>query len=376
MRSQKTVLCIQDGSRVNYATRPACTGLQVIGTNQTKTQTRGIHLHTTLATTTDGLPLGVLHCSYRNPSHGPLKPKAQRWLDGFVDICAAADQISRKIRVICVMDREADSFALFDAQRRQDRVDILVRARPNRLLTDGRKLGEALAAGPAAGTVRIEIKRVTARPKARGKPARPGRSHRIADAEVRFYPVTLPSTIKGADPVTMYGVHIRELAPPKGEKAIAWFLLTSVEVTTLAGTLQIIDHYVKRWRIEDFFRVLKHGCKIDRLAMRTALRLERAIAIYLVIAWRVMVLTLLGRTVPELDADVFFTPMELRFLTGYAKRVKLPPPRTLQEAILLVAVLGGYQNRTRDGPAGHEFMWCGLERLSIAVLGLEVGDAE
>ena len=68
--------------------------------------------------------------------------------------------------------------------------------------------------------------------------------------------------------------------------------------------------------------------------------------------------------------------MELRFLAGYAKRVKLPPPGTLQEAILLVVVLGGYQNRTRNGPPGRKLMWRGLERLPIALRGLEVDDAE
>ena len=376
MRSQKVVLCIQDGSRLRYATRPACTDLQVTGRNQTTAQTRGMHVHATLATTSDGLPLGVLRCSYRDPAHGPLKPKAQRWLDAYLDICAAADQISRKIRVICVMDREGDSFALFDAQRRRGRVEMLVRARMDRRLATGRKLFETLASGPAAGSVRIEIKKVTARPKSRGKPARPGRSYRIADAEVRFRRVTLPATAQEVEPVTMYGVHIREQAPPEGEEAIEWYLLTSVAVHTLEEALQVLDHYVKRWRVEDFFRVLKSGCKVERLALRTALRLERAIAIYCVIAWRLMVLTLLGRTVPELDSEVFFTELELRFLTGYASRVKLPQPGTLQEAILLVAVLGGYQNRTRDGPPGHQIMWRGLERLALATLGYEVRDVE
>ena len=52
------------------------------------------------------------------------------------------------------------------------------------------------------------------------------------------------------------------------------------------------------------------------MALRTALRLERAITIWCVVAWRIMVLTLLGRTVLELDAEVFFTEMELRFLSG------------------------------------------------------------
>ena len=34
MCSQEVVLCIQDGSRLRYAIRPACTGLQIIDRNQ------------------------------------------------------------------------------------------------------------------------------------------------------------------------------------------------------------------------------------------------------------------------------------------------------------------------------------------------------
>ncbi len=91
---------------------------------------------------------------------------------------------------------------------------------------------------------------------------------------------------------------------------------------------------------------------------------------------RVMTLVQLGREVPELDADVFFTEMELRFLDGYAARVKLPKPSTLGAAILIVAVLGGYQNRTRDGPVGYQIMWRGLERLHLMTLGYEVRDEQ
>lgn len=130
--------------------------------------------------------------------------------------------------------------------------------------------------------------------------------------------------------------------------------------------------YLKRWRIEDFFRVLKSGCKVESVA----LRVERAGTIWCEVAWRIMVLTLLGRTVPELDAKVFFTEMELRFLTGYVQRVRLPAPEGLQQAILVVAVLGGYQNRSRDGPPGHQIMWRGMDRLSLATLGYEVRYAQ
>ena len=315
MRSQKVVLCIQDGSRLKYATRPKCEGLAVIGQNQTKTNIRGMPIHATLTTTVEGLPLGVLRCSYQDPTDGPLKPKAQRWLDAYEDIDAAAQELSRKIQVISVMDREGDSFALFDAQRQAGRVDLVVRACQDRRLAHGRKLFETLAGGKAAKQIRIEIHRRLAHSKA-GR----GRSYRVADAEVRFGPVTLPATrlAPDADPVTLYGVHVKETAPPEGEKAIEWYLLTSLEVKTVTAAEQVLDYYLKRWRIEDFFRVLKSGCKVENMQLRTALRLERALTIYCVIAWRLMTMTLLGRVMPELDASVFFTELELRLLTGYA----------------------------------------------------------
>ena len=45
-----------------------------------------------------------------------------------------------------------------------------------------------------------------------------------------------------------------------------------------------------------------------------------------VIAWRLMVMTLLGRDVPGCDAQLLFTDIELRFLTDYAEELGLPPP--------------------------------------------------
>ncbi len=368
MRSQKVVLCIQDGSRLNYGSRLACEDLEVIGQNQATTKSRGLHIHTTLATTTDGLPLGVLRCSYKDPTDGPLKPKAQRWLDGYADICEAAQELSRKIKVLCVMDREGDSFALFDAQRQHKRVDLLVRASKNRRLAKGKKLFETMSGGKAAKTIRIEIHRRSVRSKTAG------RAYRVADAEVRYGPVTLPATplVADADPVTLTGVHIKEVSPPAGEKAIEWYLLTSLAVPSARAAERVLGYYLKRWRIEDFFRVLKSGCKVEHMQLRSALRLERALAIYCVIAWRLMVLTLLGRTMPELDPSVFFTELELGFLTGYAKRVRLPEPKMLRDAMLLVGVLGGYQNRNRAPPPGHQVMWRGIERLAMALVGYQM----
>ena len=134
MRSQQVGLCIQEGSRWRYDPRPAGPDLSVMGRNQTPIPTRGMHVHTTWATTSDGLPLGVWRGRYRDPDGGPLRPKAPRGREAYLDLGAAADQISRPIRVIRVLDREGDRLVLYDAHRRHPRVE---RARADRLLQKG-----------------------------------------------------------------------------------------------------------------------------------------------------------------------------------------------------------------------------------------------
>ncbi len=55
--------------------------------------------------------------------------------------------------------------------------------------------------------------------------------------------------------------------------------------------LRCLQWYTLRWRIEEWHRILKTGCRIESLQHRSADKLARAIAIDAVIAWRVMLLT-------------------------------------------------------------------------------------
>ena len=84
--------------------------------------------------------------------------------------------------------------------------------------------------------------------------------------------------------------------------------------------------YCLRWRIEDWHRVLKSGCRIEALQHKTAERLKRAIAINLVIAYRIMLMTLLGRECPDLPAEVLFSDLEIEVLKAYAKKNGSPSP--------------------------------------------------
>ena len=127
-----------------------------------------------------------------------------------------------------------------------------------------------------------------------------------------------------------------------------------------------------RWRIEDWHRVLKSGCRIETLQHKTAERLRRAIAINLVIAWRIMLMTLLGREQPELSAEVLFSDLEIEVLAAYQKKDRTRPTEPLIQlgnAVRLVAQIGGYLGRANDPPPGHQLMWQGYFQLQLMCEG-------
>ena len=139
---------------------------------------------------------------------------------------------------------------------------------------------------------------------------------------VRALQIQLPPAHYHADkePISLWVVHALEEKPPANTQAVEWFLLTTINITSAVEAEQCLRWYALRWRIEDWHRVLKSGCRIGDLGHETAERLRRAIAINLVIAWRIMLMTLLGRETPELPAEVLFSDIELRTLHAYAKK--------------------------------------------------------
>jgi len=118
-----------------------------------------------------------------------------------------------------------------------------------------------------------------------------------------------------------------EIDPPAGARAVEWMLLTSIEVASLKQALRCVRWYCRRWRIEEWHRVMKSGCKILEHQNHSAQVLLRAIAIDAVIAWRIMLLALLGREMPELPGDVLFDQREgevlkMRWLSRIRKFVE------------------------------------------------------
>ena len=154
-------------------------------------------------------------------------------------------------------------------------------------------------------------------------------------------PVPSKSSCQGPGPLQLSLVHVCEESAPDNLEPLEWFLLTSLPVTSRQQALKILEWYRLRWRIEDWHRVLKSGCKVEYLGHRTGERIERAVTINAVIAWRLTAMTLLGRDTPELPADILFSDIEIIALEDFAKDRKLPPPDNLGRAMLTMAMLGG-----------------------------------
>lgn len=340
MKAEKTVLCIQDGSDLNYSSLDQCEGLGVIGTNQTGAKSGGLHLHSTLVVTTEGLPLGVLRaeCTSREPKSKddnrpataiPIEEKKTFcWIKGVRD-CMKLKALMPHTSIINVMDREADFFEMFNDKRcNSSKVDLLVRAKHDRRTTGEHKLFETTRQSPIQTLLKIKIPRQSARPKKSKQKARSKRFARTAEVSVRYIQVKLnpPPYYKDKDPIAIWVVHVSEDSPPAGTEPLEWFLLTTIDIKSVDDALNCIKWYCLRWRIEDWHRVLKSGCGIENMAHKTAERLKRAIAINLVIAWRIMLMTLLGRETPALPPDVLFSDLEIEVLEAYAKKKASIPP--------------------------------------------------
>lgn len=151
-------------------------------------------------------------------------------------------------------------------------------------------------------------------------------------------------------------------------------LLTSLPVADVAAAWEAVACYRQRWAIERFFYVLKQGCVVESLQLQTRGRLEAAIAVYLIVTYRVLSLQGLAKARPEAPASLVFSPAECAVLERMA-----PPPSpcpattlSLREATRRLARLGGYTARASDGPPGPKTIWLGWQRLADYLAALRL----
>jgi len=385
----RRVVVSQDTTELDFTHMTAARGLGPLNEKDRK----GLYLHALYAVSADGLPLGILDAAMiiRDPAtFGSAKiPHKQRpvcdkesryWIEGYLKTCEAAALLP-DCEVISVSDREGDIFEVFAAwhaavEQGAPRAEWIIRANQDRALAeamhdDPAKLFEALAAAPLLGchsfdvTAKAGKKRIGGK-RAGGKWVPVQRSARVVQQEVRAMEVTpRPPGRKGMKlpQVTFWAVLAEEREPPAGQDPVCWLLLTSKPVRTLEEALEIIGLYRRRWDIEVFHRVLKTGCRVESIQLKSGQALCNALAIHLVVAWRILYLTHLGRVVPHLPCGSVFEEAEWKSACAVVKRDKAAGEPTIAEFIGIVGKLGGHLGRKGDGPPGPQSLWQGLARV-------------
>lgn len=367
--AQSVVLAVQDTTTLNYTHLHSAEGLGTIGSNKSL---RGMHVHSTIAFTPECVPLGVIaQQTWERPpeefatklarKEGPIEGKeSHKWLLS-LEATEAIQAAHPQVRCISVGDREADVYQLF-VRGLTCKSKLLVRACRNRLIDvdeDEEKeyLWPYMEALPVAATVEMQI------------PQKTKKKPRTASMELRFARVPLrpPKRLKATyEPIEIFAIYFHEPNAPEGNEPLSWMLLTTIEVGDAEEAARIVEYYSVRWSIELFHRILKSGCRIEKRQLQTADALRNLLAIDSIVAWRIHLLTMLGRKMPDLPCDVVFEEYEWKALHCFVHQTQTPPekPPSLNEAVLMVARVGGFLGRKGDGQPGMTVLWRGLQGLT------------
>jgi hypothetical protein len=368
-RGKKRVLAVQDKSNLDFTCCPGTLGLGPLDSPLC----RGLKLQSTLLLDEHGEPLGLLSQEVwaRGPAElgkkktrrarPPQEKESWRWRTGF-------EEVERRIppgqEVIGIADRESDIYFVLAMPRREN-MHLLIRSAHNRSVeSEHAHLRDALEAAPVLGTCEMELARTRKR------------QPRKATLELRAARVTLKpprhgTNGMGLEPVEVSAVWVRERGEvPRGEKRVEWLLLATWPVETLEEALECARLYGHRWKVERYHYVLKSGCGFEKLQMETADRLERALALYSIVAWRLLWLTYRARLAGDSPCGHALEEREWRVLLAMS-RIKQASEPTLREAVRLLAMLGGFQGRNGDGDPGVKTIWRGWRRLMDFVLAYD-----
>ena len=361
---ESVILVPQDLTELNYTTLEHTSGLGNIGTDK---NLRGILMNSAIAVTPKGQIVGLLDQKLwvrpeeergkkGSRKQRPIEEKeSNRWLETME---AAEKGDHGEARLVHICDREGDIYEFFEKAAREGYL-YLVRRTRNRRIEGSDHIDEYLEKQPIAGMYEVEIPR----------DSHTLRERRTATIEVRFGQVNIlrPKNLGDSLSVslTVSVISAREVNAPEGVEAIDWQLITNLVVEDFETAKKYIDWYARRWLIEMFHYTLKSGCAVEKLQSDTAERLRKLIAIYAIIALRIMIVTYIARTNPDVSCETFLMPVEWKVLYCTAKRTKKPPakPPTAFEACVMIAQLGGFAGYKSNGFPGVKVMWWGMTKL-------------
>ena len=376
------VLAVEDGSELDYSGHRSVEGLGFVGDGIG----RGLLQHSTLAVTTKGHLLGILHQIWWKRTRTPKgESRRQRQArakesDLWADSIRAVGAVGADTRLIHVTDRGGDCYETMQAAYAAGQ-GFLIRAQHDRYVNDSTEhLWGFMERQPVAGT---RIVPVPARP-AKGK--RPAQPARVAQLAIRYAPIQVPpprNDPRFKQPLSAWAVSVVELDPPAGVEPVEWMLLTSEPVENVDQANTRVDWYTYRWLIEEWHKAEKTGCRLEASQLKSAEGLERLAAFIAVVAVRLIPLRELAQAAAApagpVGESLSDQPAALRNLvpadwilvvSHLAKcRQESLTPRLFW---LTLAKRGGFIGRKSDGLPGWQTIWKGWAEVVLMVQGVEL----
>ena len=379
IRAHKIVIVAQDTTEVELVRKE-----ERVGGPLNDDSRWGLYVHPLLAMTPERVPLGVVTATIwsRDPEEfaksqeekrrarkaKPIEEKESvRWLEGYRSACALAAE-TPDTTIVAVSDSEGDIYECLQAGV-TGQAEYIVRGCQDRALLEEEfpLLLATLADKPVLGRMEIHVSKRDASTGDETKKRKLPRDSRTAQVTMRAAKVLLRGpTRPGTKLPDIYvnAILVKEENPPEGEEPVEWLLLTSLPIETLAEVTTVLDYYRCRWEIEIYFRTLKSGCKIEELQFERQDRYEVCLAIYMIVAWRVLYLLMLGRKCPKMSCEGALSEAEWKSVYVIVMKKGAPKkPPLLTDLVKMIAQLGGYLNRKHDGPPGPQTMWIGLQRM-------------
>jgi hypothetical protein len=336
----------------------------------------GILMHSSLAVTTEGLPLGLAAIKFWtrskfkgtnalkrkiNPTRVPIEAKESvRWLENLEQSTRLLGEPSRCVHI---GDRESDIYELFCAAQESD-TKFLVRTCVDRLADDGRHT-------IAAAMRRVKVKAVHEVEVHDAKGTVSQATVKVKYHRLRVYPPI--GKQKEYPPLLLTVIYAQESSAPRGREKIDWKLITNLPVHSRKDAVEKLAWYAMRWRIETFHKILKSGCRAEASKLRTAERIVNLIAVFCILSWRIFWMTMMNRVAPVASPMVALTRIETQLLDRLVPTTPERRKATLSTYLIKIARLGGYLARRSDSPPGNTVMWRGLSRLTDIELGFLLG---
>lgn len=298
----------------------------------------------------------------------PLAVGSDRWKDAVLE---AHRQAPEGVRLLHVMDREADDYPLWCTILDQGGDFVIRSAQDRRVQGDASALSGVLSQSPFLVSREVWLSRRTGGRPPKTRKTHPDRNHRAARLSVRFGPVEILRPDARGElhraTIELFVVEVVEVEPPDNVEPVRWRLLTTLPVLNPAAALQVVDIYRRRWLIEEFNKALKTGCALEERQAASVWTLCNTTALLLPFAVRLLQLRAATRHEPDTPADGLLDEVELLALKELAPKQRLADSPTRQQVLLAIAAIGGHIRS--NGAPGWRVIGRGMRRLLMHAEG-------